>query len=86
MASAIFDTHAFVKRLTAAGMPEAQAEILAEENTRLLGEQLATKQDIALLRADMTAMEQRIKDQLTIRLGVMMAGGIAVVATLVKLL
>jgi hypothetical protein len=84
MANAIFDTHAFVKRLTAAGMPEAQAEILAEENTRLLGEQLTTKQDIALLRADMTGMEQRIKDQLTIRLGVMMAGGIAVVATLVN--
>jgi hypothetical protein len=93
MASAIFDTHAFVKRLTAAGMPEQQAEILAEESTRLLGEQVATKQDVALLRgdldllrADMTAMEQRIKDQLTIRLGLMMAGGIAIVAALVKLL
>jgi hypothetical protein len=93
MASAIFDTHAFVKRLTAAGMPEPQAAILAEESTRLVGEQVATKQDIALLRsdrdrlrADMMAMEQRIKDQLTIRLGLMMAGGIAVVATLVKLL
>jgi hypothetical protein len=100
MASAIFDTHAFVKRLTAAGMPESQAAILAEESTRLVGDQVATKQDIALLRsdlellradfdrlrADITAMEQRIKDQLTIRLGLMMAGGIAVVATLVKLL
>jgi hypothetical protein len=93
MASAIFDTHAFIKRLTAAGMPEQQAEVLAEESTRLLGEQVATKQDVALLRgdldllrADMTAMEQRIKDQLTIRLGLMMAGGIAIVAALVKLL
>ena len=26
-----FDTHDFVKRLTGAGMPEAQAEILARE-------------------------------------------------------
>jgi hypothetical protein len=93
MASAIFDTHAFVKRLTAAGMPEPQAEILAEESTRLVGEQVATKQDIALvradldlLRADITAMEQRIKDQLTIRLGVMLAAAIAIVAALVKLL
>ncbi len=80
MASAIFDTHAFVKRLTAAGMPEAQAEILAEENALLLGEQLATKHDVALLRTDI----ERLKEQLTIRLGLMMAGGIAVVATLVK--
>jgi hypothetical protein len=93
MATAIFDTHAFVKRLTAAGMPVEQAEILAEENTRLVGEQVATKQDIALLRADlellrsdMVAMEQRIKDQLTIRLGVMLAAAIAIVAALVKLL
>ena len=86
MASAIFDTHAFVKRLTAVGMPLEQAEILADEHARMLGEQLATKHDVALLRADMTAMEQRIKDQLTIRLGAMMAGEIAIVAALVKLL
>jgi hypothetical protein len=52
------------------------AEILADQQSRVLGDQLATKQDIALLRgdldslrSDMTAMEQRIKDQLTIRLG-----------------
>ncbi len=29
--SAAFDTYAFVKRLTGAGMPEAQAEVLADE-------------------------------------------------------
>jgi hypothetical protein len=34
----------------------------------------------------MLAMEQRIKDQLTIRLGGMMAAGIAIVAGLVRLL
>jgi hypothetical protein len=38
MASVIFDSHAFIKRLTAAGMPERQAEILAEEQVRLIGE------------------------------------------------
>ena len=86
MASAIFDTHAFTTRLTGAGMPVQQAEILAEEHVRMLGEQLATKHDITLLRADMVAMEQRIQDQLTIRLGSMMAGGIAIVAALVRLL
>jgi hypothetical protein len=32
----VFDTHAFVKRLTAAGMPEAQAEVLADEQVRLI--------------------------------------------------
>jgi hypothetical protein len=86
MASVIFDSHAFIKKLTAAGMPMEQAEILAEEHARLLGEQPATKQDIALLRAELIAMEQRIKDQLTIRLGGMLAAAVAVIAALVKLL
>jgi hypothetical protein len=79
MASAIFDTHAFVKRLTGAGMPEQQAEILAEEQARLISGQLATK-------ADLRELEQRLKDQLTIRLGSMIAVAIAIVAALVKLL
>ncbi|MGH6944745.1 MAG: DUF1640 domain-containing protein [Geminicoccaceae bacterium] len=86
MASAIFDTHAFVKRLTAAGMPEAQAEILAEEQARLIDERLATKADLAVLRTDLIALEQRLKDQLTIRLGGMLAAAVVIVGGLVKLL
>lgn len=43
----LFDTHAFVKRLTAAGMPEAQAEVLADQQAKLIDERLATKADIA---------------------------------------
>ena len=31
-----FDTHDFVKRLIGAGMPEAQAEILAKEQSRMV--------------------------------------------------
>ncbi len=34
MAAITFDTHAFIKRLMADGMPEPQAEVLAEEQTR----------------------------------------------------
>ena len=47
--TATFDTHGFVKRLTSAGMPEPQAEILAEEQSRLIQERLATKQDLERL-------------------------------------
>ncbi len=36
MNAVTFDTHAFVKRLSAAGMPEPQAEVLAEEQSRLI--------------------------------------------------
>lgn len=52
--------------------------ILAE----IVESNLATKQDILDLRLDMKEMEQRI----TIRLGAMMAGSIAIIAALVKLL
>ena len=38
-----FDTHAFVKRLTGAGMPEDQAEILAKGQADLY-ERLVTKE------------------------------------------
>jgi hypothetical protein len=49
MTAAIFDTHAFVKRLTAVGMPEAQAEVLADEQARLIDGRLSTKSDLAAL-------------------------------------
>src|SRR5271155_1006986 len=46
---AVFNTHAFVKRLTAAGMPEAQAEALADELRPLVEDRLAPKDDLANL-------------------------------------
>jgi hypothetical protein len=49
MTAALFDTHAFFKRLTAVGMPEAQAEVLADEQARLVDERLATKADLGVL-------------------------------------
>ncbi|MCY3736355.1 MAG: hypothetical protein OXG13_08160 [Gemmatimonadaceae bacterium] len=78
MASIVFDTHAFVKRLTGVGMPEEQAEALADEQARLIDERLATKDDL-----------ERLEQRLIIRLGGMMGGMlvVAVVAVaLVKLL
>ncbi len=48
-----FDTHTFVKRLTKAGMPVEQAEILSEEQASLVTGRLATKEDLALLGKDL---------------------------------
>ena len=79
---AAFDTHDFVKRLTGAGMPEAQAEILAREQARMVQERLATKQDIMELKREITMLEQR----LTIKLGAMLVIGVTVLAALDKLL
>ena len=75
MSTIVFDTHAFVKELTQAGMPEAQAEVLARSPATLIDEKLATKQDM-----------KELELRLTIRLGSMMVVAIGVVAALVKLL
>ena len=90
MASIAFDTHSFVKELTAAGMPEAQAEVLASAQAKLIDEKLATKQDLKeleeRLRRDMVELELRLKHDLTVRLGSMMVIAVGAVAALVKLL
>lgn len=52
-------------------MPESQA--------KLIDERLATKRDLV-------EMETRLRHDLTLRLGAMMAASVAVVAALVKLL
>ncbi len=60
MAEAIaFDTHRFVKRLTESGFTEKQAETLAEEHVALLNANLATKTDIAAVKADIDALRQQ---------------------------
>ena len=76
MAAIMFDTHAFVKELTQAGMPEQQAEVLARSQATLIDEKLATKEDIKRLelatkqdikrlelatKQDMKELEQTIK-------------------------
>ncbi len=90
MTTIVFDTHAFVKELGEAGMPEKQAEVLARSQATLINETLATKQDLkeleACLRRGMQELELRLKHDLTIRLGSMMVVAIGVVAALVKLL
>lgn len=75
MSSLTFDTHKYIKRLTEAGMPLVQAEVLAEEQTKLIDERLATKDDLKM-------MELR----LTMKLGTLIAAGIGIVATVSKLL
>ena len=75
MTSIVFDTHAFVKELAEAGMPEKQAEVLARSQATLINETPATKQDM-----------KELELRLTIRLGSMMVVAIGAVAALVKLL
>ena len=79
MASITFDTLAYVKRLKAAGVPEAQAEIQAETFAEIIDEKVATKQDLAILEANV--ITKIIK-----WVASMLVAQAAIVATLVKLL
>ena len=75
MSTIVFDTHAFVKEMTEAGMPEPQAEVLARSQANLIDEKLATKEDL-----------EKLELRLTMRLGSMTVVAVAAVAALVKLL
>ena len=46
MSNLAFDTHKFVKDLTRNGMPDKQAEVLADHYASLLTDRLATKEDL----------------------------------------
>ena len=65
MTTMTFDTHDFVKEMTQAGMPEEQAEVLAQSQAALIAEKLATKQDLKEmevgLKRDMKEMEVGLK-------------------------
>ena len=56
---ATFDTHDFVKRLTSAGMTEAQAEIIAWGQSRR-NAQLADKRDVKGLEAKISTVEAKV--------------------------
>ena len=59
-----FDTHRFVKNLTASGFTEKQAEALANEQVQLLNANLATKADILAVKADLEVKIETVKSDL----------------------
>ena len=69
--TATFDTHAFVKRLTRAGMPEDQAEVLANGQSNLY-ERLVTKEyfeftlnhELEKLRAELKHDIEKVRAEL----------------------
>ena len=55
MTTLAFDTHKFVKELTAAGMKTEQAEVLASSYATLLTDRIATKDDLKALEDRLNA-------------------------------
>ena len=74
-----FDTHRFVKRLVESGLAEKTAEVLADEQSRLLTDNLVTKTDLKTALANTEAKLMRWMAGLLIAQG-------GVIVTLVGLL
>lgn len=71
---AAFDTHKAFKALTAAGFTERQAKALLDVGSEGYGA-LATK-------ADLRELELRLKHDLTLRMGGLVAAGVTIIAML----
>lgn len=81
-----FDTHAFIKRLTAAGMPERQAEVLAEEQAKLIETHLATKTDLQGLELRLDSKIELVKRDLKIWFGSVMAAAVGILLAAIRYL
>ena len=93
----VFDSHRFVRNLTASGFTERQAEALANEQVQLLNGNLATKTDLASVQTNLEAKLAGVKADLEVKIANVQANLLkwmfaaliaqaSVVVTLVKLL
>ncbi len=87
-----FDTLSYARRLKASGFSDEQAETLSDATRELVVQDFATKGDIAILKTDLVALEQRIMSamdnlglRLTVRMGVMLAAGLSILGVVLKL-
>jgi len=90
MTTTTFDTLTFVKKLKSAGVDEKQAEIQAEVLNNALSDfqqkELATKQDIGLIRKDLKISIAETKVEIIKWVAGMLVAQAAVIAAIVKLL
>jgi len=86
MSSAAFDTLAAARDLKAAGLNDAYAEAVAETVRSALTGSVATTADIADLRTDMAKLETRMTRTLYAVAAALLAGQLAAVLALLRLL
>ena len=84
-----FDTLGYAKRLRNAGISQEQAEAHAEAAREFVMGELVTKADLQATKADLQAAMDTLSLRLTLRLGVMLATGLAssigLIAAIIKL-
>ena len=94
-----FDTLGYAKRLRDAGVSQGQAEAHAEAAREFVMGELVTKNDLLAVKTDLHAVKADLQAmkadlqaamdtlslRLTLRLGVMLAAGLATLAAIIKL-
>lgn len=92
VAQLTFDTLAYANKLKSGGLDsklaEAQAEAQAEVFSELIDDSLATKQDITEIKTEIKELKIEMKlleNRLLIKLGVIMAAGVGLLATLITI-
>ena len=87
-----FDTLSYARRLKQAGVPEAQAEAMADATRELVMQDNATKGDIAALRSDIAFLRaefdmklELLRRDMTIRLGGMIVVGVGLIIALMRI-
>jgi hypothetical protein len=94
-----FDTLGYAKRLRDAGVSQGQAEAHAEAAREFVMGELVTKADLLAIKADLQVIKADLQAtkahlqaamdtlslRLTLRLGVMLAAGLATLAAIIKL-
>jgi hypothetical protein len=81
-----FDTLGYSKRLRDAGVLDKQAEAHAEAARDFIMTELATKSDLAAVRADLQTMADLISLRLTVRLGGIVIAGVGVMVACIGIL
>ena len=87
-----FDTLSYARRLPDAGISQGQAEAHAEAAREFVMGDLVTKADLLAVKADLQAVKadlhtamDNLSLRLTLRLGLMLAAGLATLAAIIKL-
>ena len=85
MSTLAFDTHKFVKELTAAGMKTAQAEVLANSYATLLTDRIATKDDLRALEARIDVRFEALENRLNARIAYAQVAAVAALSAVIVL-
>jgi hypothetical protein len=87
-----FDSLGYAKRLREAGVPQDQAEAHAEAAREFVMAELATRYDLTVLRGDLDVLRRELENKidtmslrLTVRMGVMLAAGLSILAAIQRL-